>query len=171
MVPFRLPKRPDRQAILHFITTMQPRAGRIIGALSGMILAGAAWLYGLCVGLLLGYMVDTVRAKATPGSAGTTGSAGPTGSGGTAGEAPADNDASEGESGHSPACRIKEMAAPYHRLGLLPGASMAEVKKAWRIQSRQAHPDAPGGAAEDFMSLKTAYEKIMEQRKTDTASQ
>jgi curved DNA-binding protein CbpA len=42
---------------------------------------------------------------------------------------------------------------------------MTEVKKAWRIRSRQAHPDAPGGEAEDFMTLKSAYEKIMEQKR------
>ena len=169
MAYFRLPRLPDRQVLLNYIATLQPRAGRIVGALSGMILAGPAWLYGLCVGLLLGYMVDTVRTKATAGSAGPAGSTGSTEE--SPGETSTDNDGTEGENGHFQACKIMEMAEPYHRLGLLPGASMAEVKKAWRTQSRQAHPDAPGGVAEDFMSLKIAYEQIIKQNKANSAGQ
>ena len=155
MTPFRHPGLPDRQAIHDFFSAMQPRAGRIIGALSGMLLAGPAWLYGLCVGLLLGYMVDTVRTKTAAGSAesgaGTGGT--DTSSSGAGTEAP------------SPVEVPEEDTGSYQQLGLEPGASMAEVKKAWRIRSRQAHPDAPGGAAEDFMTLKKAYEKIMEQKR------
>jgi DnaJ-class molecular chaperone len=98
-------------------------------------------------------MVDTVRIKAATGS---------TGSGGST---------SHGGATSTGASTSKEAAEPYHRLGLPPGASIAEVKKAWRTQSRLAHPDAPGGAAEDFMTLKTAYEKIMEQKKTGPAGQ
>jgi hypothetical protein len=174
MIPFRLPRLPDRKMVHHYISVLQPRAGRIIGALSGMMLAGPAWLYGLCVGLLLGYMVDTVRTKSAAGSTGSIGSIGSAGSaedgkkspsGESRGEPFADSDAPEDETSHASACTAEEAAEPYHLLGLLPGASPAEVKKAWRTQSRQAHPDAPGGAAEDFMALKSAYEKILEQRK------
>ncbi|MGD9940957.1 MAG: DnaJ domain-containing protein [Clostridia bacterium] len=144
MAFFRLPRLPDRQAIQQFLLILQPRAGRITGALSGMILAGPAWLYGLCVGILLGYMIDTVRAKTASGSTGTASETSQTGSGNTEADA-------------------------YQQLGLLPGASIAEVKKAWRVRSRKAHPDAPGGAAEDFMALKSAYEKILAQLKDDPA--
>jgi hypothetical protein len=150
MVFFRLPRLPDRQAIQHFLLILQPRAGRITGALSGMILAGPAWLYGLCVGILLGYMVDTVRAKAALGSTGTA----------------------SGTGQANTALRLEgttEDADAYQRLGLLPGATLEEVKKAWRIRSRQAHPDAPGGEAEDFMTLKSAYEKILAHLKDDPA--
>ncbi|MFH2114338.1 MAG: DnaJ domain-containing protein [Spirochaetota bacterium] len=149
MAPSRHPYLPDRQAILHFISKMRPQAGRIIGALSGMILAGPAWLYGLCVGLLLGYMVDTVKAKATSGFTRA-------GKGSTPDDTTGKNVPDRGVD-----------TDPYQCLGLLPGASMTEVKKAWRRRSRQAHPDAPGGEAEDFIALKSAYEKIMEQLKTD----
>lgn len=164
MVPFRRPRLPDRQAILHIISVLQPKAGRISGALSGMILAGPAWLYGLCVGLLLGYMVDTLRVTATTGSA-ETGKESATGE--FTGESPKDNEASDDGTGHSTITKAEDEPDPYQPLGLLPGASMAEVKKAWRTLSRQAHPDAPSGAAEDFMALKTAYEKILELKKSD----
>ncbi|OHD78985.1 MAG: hypothetical protein A3J97_03850 [Spirochaetes bacterium RIFOXYC1_FULL_54_7] len=160
MASYRLPHLPDRQAVLHFIVIMKPWAGRIIGALSGMTLAGPFWLYGLCVGILLGYMVDTVRAKATTSGSTTSGS--------TAGNGTAGNKAEQAHT-HSQIPEESEETDPYQRLGLLPGASVTEVKKAWRIRSRQAHPDAPGGEAEDFMALKSAYEQIMDKRKTDPA--
>ena len=155
MVPFRPPRLPDRQAIQQLLSAMRPRRGRIVGALSGMMLAGPAWLYGLCVGFLLGYMVDTVITKVATGFTGS----GP-GSGGTG------ND-SAGTGTHPPVADTEAVADTYRQLGLTPGASMAEVKKAWRLRSRHAHPDAPGGAAEDFMILKKAYEKILEEKKAD----
>jgi hypothetical protein len=153
MAFYRPPRLPDRQAIQHFLQILQPRAGRITGALSGMILAGPAWLYGLCVGILLGYMVDTVRAKAASRSTGTDSESAESGT-------EAANGGCEGRT---------EDAVAYQRLGLLPGASIAEVKKAWRVRSRQAHPDAPGGEAEDFMALKSAYERILAQLKEEHA--
>lgn len=153
MASYRPPRFPDRQAIQHFILAMKPRAGRIIGALCGMILAGPAWLYGLCVGLLLGHMVDTVRAKPASGTNETASES-------TKADTDSNPDGTEDKD---------EDTDAYQQLGLLPGASMADVKKAWRVRSRQAHPDAPGGEAEDFMALKSAYETIMQEKKNDPA--
>ena len=147
MPPFRLPRLPKREYILDTLERMQPQAGRIIGAISGMVLAGPAWFYGLCVGLLLGYMVDTVRAKATLGSTTTT----------------KDSAGKQSDQKSLKDPMLEAEIDSYARLGLLPGASIAEVKKAWRLRSRLAHPDAPGGAAEEFIALKTAYERIIKQ--------
>jgi DnaJ-domain-containing protein 1 len=118
-------------------------------------------------------MVDTVRAKGIPGSSegsrastldGTESNG--TSSDGTGGARTADGRADQSHT--KPTVPEEAVASdPYQRLGLLPGASSAEVKRAWRTRSRQAHPDAPGGEAEDFMSLKSAYEQIMEQRKVN----
>lgn len=159
--PFRL---PDRQAVLHFLKTLQPKAGRIIGALGGMILAGPAWLYGFCVGILLGAMVDSIRAKIQTGFLDSD-PEDPRNE--TSGKAASDKDSSDTQSGSlSPGPLAED---PYRVLGLQPGASMTEVKKAWRRRSRQAHPDTPGGAAEDFMALKKAYEQIIEQHRPEAA--
>lgn len=47
----------------------------------------------------------------------------------------------------------------YGLLGLRPGASLAEVRTAWRRLAREAHPDA-GGDPDRFRLLQEAYETL-----------
>lgn len=50
-------------------------------------------------------------------------------------------------------------------LGLGPGASKAEIKRAYRRLSRLFHPDAgPGDGGERFMELRSAYADLMDGR-------
>lgn len=49
---------------------------------------------------------------------------------------------------------------PYAILGLRPGASEEEVKKAFRRLAHQHHPDK-GGDPKRFKEIKEAYEKLM----------
>ncbi len=52
------------------------------------------------------------------------------------------------------------MVRDYYRvLGLHPGASLDEVRAAYRRQAKQHRPDA-GGDSEKFRSLKKAYETL-----------
>ncbi len=48
---------------------------------------------------------------------------------------------------------------PYAVLGLSRGATLAEVRRAWRQKALLHHPDR-GGSAEDFMAAKRAYDTI-----------
>jgi curved DNA-binding protein CbpA len=51
---------------------------------------------------------------------------------------------------------------PYARLGLAPGASLADVKRAYRRLALHFHPDHAGpGSLPTFMAVKTAYEWIV----------
>jgi hypothetical protein len=51
---------------------------------------------------------------------------------------------------------------PYARLGLAPGASLAEVKRAYRRLAMQLHPDHAGpGGTRTFLAVKAAYEWIV----------
>lgn len=62
------------------------------------------------------------------------------------------------------------MRNPYEVLGLSPGASQEEVKKAYRALSRKYHPDAninnpnKDQAEEKFKEIQQAYEAIMSGR-------
>jgi hypothetical protein len=50
---------------------------------------------------------------------------------------------------------------PYTTLGLRPGASLDEVKQAYRRLAKRYHPDAAGGeATADFLAIQAAYESI-----------
>ena len=49
---------------------------------------------------------------------------------------------------------------PYKVLGIRPGASKEEVKKAYRRLAREHHPDAPGGSHESFQRISMAYEQV-----------
>ena len=54
------------------------------------------------------------------------------------------------------------VADPYARLGLEPGASLAEVKRAYRRLAKQSHPDHAGsGSLDTFLAVKAAYEWIV----------
>jgi len=46
-------------------------------------------------------------------------------------------------------------------LGLAPGASLDEVKRAFRRRAQETHPDH-GGEAEAFRAVRRAYEKLVE---------
>src|SRR5215210_7856142 len=53
------------------------------------------------------------------------------------------------------------MMDPYRTLGLEPGASMAEVKRAYRLLAKAYHPDSAGEAAlPRFLAIHEAYEAI-----------
>jgi len=53
------------------------------------------------------------------------------------------------------------MLDPYELLGLTPGASPDEVRRAYRRAARQLHPDAPGGGNAALFRLVTeAYERL-----------
>lgn len=52
--------------------------------------------------------------------------------------------------------------SPYARLGLAPGASLADVKRAYRRLAMHFHPDHAGpGSLQTFLALKSAYEWIV----------
>jgi curved DNA-binding protein CbpA len=51
---------------------------------------------------------------------------------------------------------------PYIRLGLAPGAPMADVRRAYRRLAMHFHPDHAGpGSLQAFLALQTAYEWIV----------
>ena len=51
---------------------------------------------------------------------------------------------------------------PYRVLGLAPGASADEVKRAYRRLAKRYHPDSAGGAGADwFLVVQAAYEAIV----------
>lgn len=47
---------------------------------------------------------------------------------------------------------------PYEILGISPGSSQAEVKKAYRRLSLKLHPDKDTGNEKEFMKLSKAYQ-------------
>lgn len=51
-------------------------------------------------------------------------------------------------------------ANPYAVLGVRPGATKEEVKKAYRVLARKHHPDAPGGSHEKFQEIQSAYDQV-----------
>lgn len=54
---------------------------------------------------------------------------------------------------------------PYARLGLAPGASLADVKRAYRRLAMDVHPDRAGsGSLQAFLEVKAAYEWIVAHR-------
>ncbi len=58
-----------------------------------------------------------------------------------------------------------ELAADYAALGLAPGASPEEVKRAWRALARRTHPDLnpdDPDAAKRFTAVQAAYERILD---------
>lgn len=63
---------------------------------------------------------------------------------------------------------IKRMAprvpasSPYARLGLDPGASPTDIKRAYRRLMIELHPDTAGdGSLAEFLSVRTAYEALL----------
>jgi DnaJ-class molecular chaperone len=65
---------------------------------------------------------------------------------------------------------IGEAASPgrvtsaYTRLGLRPGASVADIRRAYRRQVMRLHPDIAGnGHVTEFLAIKSAYESLLAQ--------
>ena len=62
------------------------------------------------------------------------------------------------------------MMNPYQVLGISPGASDDEIKKAYRALSRKYHPDAninnpnKAQAEEKFKEVQQAYDQIMKEK-------
>src|SRR5690349_11267256 len=57
---------------------------------------------------------------------------------------------------------MPSMIDPYRTLGLLPGAPMGEVKRAYRRLAKAYHPDSAGEAAlPRFLAIHEAYERLV----------
>ncbi|MDR3544881.1 MAG: DnaJ domain-containing protein [Candidatus Limnocylindrales bacterium] len=50
---------------------------------------------------------------------------------------------------------------PYSALGLAPGASLTDVKRAYRLLVKRNHPDAGEGSLERFLEIQAAYETLL----------
>lgn len=60
-------------------------------------------------------------------------------------------------------------ADPYRALGLEPGASTAEIKRAYRLLAKAFHPDSAGEAAlPRFLAIHAAYEQLKSGRPVST---
>jgi len=70
------------------------------------------------------------------------------------------------ESGHeAPKARTTANATSvWQTLGLEAGATVLEIKRAYRARALQTHPDR-GGSAEEFRAVQSAYESALKRRK------
>jgi curved DNA-binding protein CbpA len=59
----------------------------------------------------------------------------------------------------------------YAVLGLSSHASATEIKTAYRKHASTTHPDRPGGNAEKFRAVQTAYEILSDPEKKQTYDQ
>jgi len=75
------------------------------------------------------------------------------------GRTSADERGSDGSSAHAPP------ASAWSVLGVQPGASLAEVKQAFRKRALETHPDQ-GGDAALFRELSQAYQKVLVKLRT-----
>jgi len=56
-------------------------------------------------------------------------------------------------------------ADPFRTLGIVPGASLNEIKSAYRRLAKQYHPDAAGDRAlPRFLAIQTAYETLVDEQ-------
>ncbi len=53
------------------------------------------------------------------------------------------------------------MREHYETLGIRPGASQEEIKKAFRILAHRYHPDKQGGDVEKFKKANEAYQALL----------
>jgi len=63
-----------------------------------------------------------------------------------------------GPSSH--ARRDPAVAEAYDVLGLQPGDDATAIRRAYRERVKEAHPDTPGGSAEEFRRVRAAYELL-----------
>jgi hypothetical protein len=76
---------------------------------------------------------------------------------------PAANNASSSD--EAPKARATPNATSiWQTLGLESGATIAEIKRAYRARALQTHPDR-GGSAEEFRAIQSAYEAALKRRK------
>eukprot|EP00760_Papus_ankaliazontas_P018228 PhM_4_TR1744/c2_g1_i2/m.41987 len=61
---------------------------------------------------------------------------------------------------HAVSLRFYSNENPYKVLGVKPGASKADIKKAYRKLAMKHHPDAEGGNQEEFTRVTAAYEQV-----------
>jgi hypothetical protein len=61
----------------------------------------------------------------------------------------------------APGARPTTPQSAWTTLRLAPGASLAEVRKAFRQLARETHPDH-GGNADDFRAVQQAYERLVD---------
>ena len=73
--------------------------------------------------------------------------------------------ASNANAGEPPKARATVNATSvWQTLGLEPGATLAEIKQAYRARALQTHPDR-GGSDEAFRAVQSAYESALKRRK------
>jgi DnaJ-domain-containing protein 1 len=80
-------------------------------------------------------------------------------------EPPSSDEGSQARSGERVALAPPRLRTPYEILGLHEGASMADVKAAYRALVKKYHPDVAGaddlGARMRFLEVQRAYETLM----------
>lgn len=69
----------------------------------------------------------------------------------------------ERAAGEGPRARREAPASIWQTLGVEPGASVEEIRAAFRQRALATHPDR-GGAPEAFRALRSAYESALERR-------
>lgn len=52
---------------------------------------------------------------------------------------------------------------PYHVLGVDVSATKKEIKAAYRLKSKDAHPDANAGISDEFLRLRKAYDVLKDE--------
>ena len=60
---------------------------------------------------------------------------------------------------------------PHAQLGLAPGASPSDIRRAYRRLAMRLHPDRAGaGTLADFLAVKAAYEALLAERPAPLAA-
>ncbi len=104
-------------------------------------MGGRAFLYGSLVGLLLGAMIDTLRASRERRDG-------------------QEREARAGPLTQEPADNSAELECLYSRFGLKPGVPSGELSRRFKERSKLCLPDLAGGSSDEFLALKSAYDRI-----------
>ncbi|HKO47215.1 MAG TPA: J domain-containing protein [Polyangiaceae bacterium] len=84
------------------------------------------------------------------------------------GKEPWSSTRTESEHDRAPQARTTPNATSiWQTLGLESGATVLEIKRAYRARAMQTHPDR-GGSAEEFRAVQSAYESALKRRKHTT---